>query len=209
MGALANGVVRTSCCWSDAMFKSLQGLRRGMKKKEDQSIGHFLLDAIYAFETGHYIEAAERFKLIVHAFPDHPLAHLMLGRAYVELRQYKLAIDSLFNHLGLVPNSVEALIYLGMAYYECGRMDLAEARFEQAMELRKEGLLARENLAITRIKSGDLEEALDDLVILHKEQPNDSGVVELVVLTLGRLGRWEAAKQYIHEMKKAQVATES
>ena len=28
------------------------------------------------------------------------------------------------------------------------------------------------------------------------------GITELLVLVLGRLGRWEAAKQYVHKMKK-------
>jgi tetratricopeptide (TPR) repeat protein len=182
------------------------GLKK--KKKTEISLSHFLVDSIDLFENGRYKEAANHFGLIIRAYPEHPLAHLMLARTYIELKAYKQAINSLFMHLQIVPNSVEAMIYLGLSYYECGEMPLAEERFEEAMKLRGNSLLVRENLAIARIQSGNLEEALDDLVGLHKDEPNDQGIIELIVLTLGRLGKWEAAKQYVHQMDELQPAAE-
>jgi tetratricopeptide (TPR) repeat protein len=176
-------------------------------KQDKRNIENFLIDAIEAFENGNLPDAVERFNLIIKAYPDHPLAHLMVARCYIEGKKFEKAIDALYGHLKVVPNSVEAMVYLGLAYYECGELALAQSRFEEAMKLKQNSTLARENLVITKISAGHLDEALNELIALHDEQPQDQNVVELLVLTLGRLGKWEAAKQYIHHMGKAQPAT--
>ena len=183
------------------IFKSI-----GRKPPEKKSVENYLVDAIDAFERRRYREAARHFRIITKAFPDHPLAYLMLARALIEQKEFELATDSLFNHLKIVPESIEALIYLGLTYYECGQHGNAVERFEQAMQLKQDSVMVRENLAITRLAAGDLDSALDDLIGLHQERPGDHGVVELIVLTLGRLGRWEAAKHYVHKMTEADLA---
>ena len=182
------------------MLRTFFNKFRKKPRTRELSVGEYLVDSIYLFENGDYTAAGKQFQQITQAFPEHPLAHLMLGRTLIELKEYKAAIDSLSKHMQIVPNSVEAMIYLGLAYYECDETELAEEKFEQAMQFRENSMLARENLAITRIRSGELEEALDDLIALHEVEPSDTGIVELLVLTLGRLGRWQAAKQYVHQM---------
>jgi len=185
------------------LWKKIFG-RRSKKLNEpgSRSLEYYLVDAIFAFENEEYKLAAKQFGLIAEAFPEHPLANLMLGRSLLELGEYEHALSALFNHINVVPGSVEGLIYLGIAYYECGEMERAEERFEQALQLRSESIMVMENLAITHISAGNLEEALNELVGLHEQARNDPGIVELIVLTLGKLGRWEAAAQYVHEMNK-------
>jgi tetratricopeptide (TPR) repeat protein len=165
--------------------------------RSKNEVEHFLLDAIVSFEDSDFQVAVQRFELIVKAYPDHPLAHLMLGRAYIELKRYEKAIMALYSHLRIVPNSVEAMIYLGLAYYECNELKIAMEKYQEALLLRSGSLLARENLIITKISAGRLDEALDDLIEIRKEKPDDQDVIELMVLVLGRLGKWEAAKQFI------------
>jgi tetratricopeptide (TPR) repeat protein len=182
------------------MFKNLFIFSKPTDKK---GLEHYLVDALLHFESGEYVEASRLFRLIVRAYPEHPLAHLMLARTHIELGEWKKAIEALFKHLKIVPNSVEALIYLGLSYYEIGKLSLAEERFEQALQIRGESVLARENLAVTRLSAGELDRALDDLVSLHEEKPNDAAITELLIVTLGRLGSWEAARQYVHSMESA------
>jgi tetratricopeptide (TPR) repeat protein len=168
---------------------------------------HFLVDAIEAFESHNYDEAIRRFRLLIEAHPDHPIAHLMLGRSLVELKRYQPAIEEFYKHLKVTPNSVEAMICLGLAYYECNEFALAQSRFEEAMKLR-DSSIARENLIITKISAGRLDDALNDLIALNKENPDDKNTIELLILTLGRMGKWEAAKQYIyHNLGGTQAAT--
>jgi tetratricopeptide (TPR) repeat protein len=187
------------------------GLKIFQRKPAEKSrtVENYLVDAIYAFENREFEKAVKEFRVITKAFPEHPLAHLMLGRSLIELRDYEGATDALFKHLRIVPESIEGMIYLGLTYYECGQLESAKERFEQAMQLKKDSLMLRENLAITRIAAGELDEALDELVALHDDRPGDTNVVELIILTLGRLGKWEAAKQYVHRMKETDLALEA
>lgn len=178
------------------------------KKQDEKTLEGYLIDAICEYENADYKEAAKHFKLITQAFPDHPLAFLFLARSYIELKLYENAIDALFCHLNVDPTSVEALIYLGLTYYECGEMEQATERYQQALSLRNESVLVRENLAITRLATGELNVALDDLVALHEERPDDLNIVELLVLTLGKLGKWEAAKQYVNKLKNNGLAVD-
>ena len=183
----------------------LKKLFKFRKKEKIESLEVYLTDAIETFENGNYEDAVGQFAMITKAFPDHPLAHLMYGRALIELGEFELAIEALFEHLKLVPDSVEALIYLGLTYYECGKVDRAVERYEQALKLKKNSVLIRENLAITLLSAGELGDALDELVVLHEESPDDTEITELLIIALGRLGRWEAAKQYVHEMESGDL----
>lgn len=183
------------------MLKNI--FHRDKKPKESKpklEIETYLVDAIDAFENKNYDEAIQMFSAIAKVDPRHPLAHLMLGRAFIEICDYTRAIETLFKHLMAVPGSIEGIIYLGFAYYACGENDRAAERFEQAMGLRSDNILIRENLAIAKISSGDYESAFNELSKLHNKNPIDKNIIELMVLTLGKLGRWETAKKYAEKL---------
>ena|SRR3990172_3753297 len=170
------------------------------KRKSKLEVESYFFDAIEAFENRQFDEAAVMFNVIILAYPDHPLAYLFLGRTYILKKDYSSAIDALFTHLKIQPQSVEAMIYLGLAYYECSNYDRANERFEQALQIRSEGKLARENLAVSLIENSQYEEALIELKILHDQEPNNVSVVELLVLTLGKLKRWDEAKEFSEKL---------
>ena len=175
------------------------------KKKVKKGVEHYLIEAFEAFESGDYPKAAKGFGMISQVVPEHPIANLMLGRAMIEMGKFEQAINALFRHLKTYPESVEALIYLGLTYYECGELEQAMERYEQALQLKADSVLVRENMAITNLSSGDLKGALDDLIELHEDNPNDASITELLVLALGRQGKWDAAKQYAHRLKNASI----
>lgn len=183
------------------MFSLSRFLKENANRKKDRNLTLELVDSIYSFENGDYREAAEQFGHILGADPEHPFAHLMFGRALIEMEEYEFALQALQRHLEIVPNSVEALIYIGLACFELERHDGAVEYFEQAIKLKKDSLLARENLAIAHLAIGDLSDALEELVELHEEDPHDPNIIELVILTLGKQGKWQAAKQWSQLMK--------
>ncbi|MCX6646805.1 MAG: tetratricopeptide repeat protein [bacterium] len=186
------------------MFNNL--FKRKKSKQDEKTLENYLLDAIDHFESGNFLEAADQFTLIAQSYPSHPLANLMLGRAYIHEKKYDHAIDAFFEHLKSAPNSLEALINLGLAYYECGELGLALERFEQALKLHSNSIMVRENIAITKLASGELNSALDILVSLHEENPDDMTIIELLILTYGKLGKWDTAKRYIAKMKNSGLA---
>ncbi len=165
----------------------------------------YLTDALEAFENGDYSEAVRFFEEIHKEFPRHPLAMIMLARVALELRDYDRALENLFDHLDHDPESVEALIYVGLTHHQRGELDLAEKYFMKALELRHLSELIRENLAVTRMQAGKFKEAIEDLVEMHEAQPNDLKVLELLILALGRGGKWETAKQYAVKLHKLEL----
>ncbi len=175
-------------------------------REELQAVEVYLVDAIESFEEGQYERAATLFDVISSKYPNHPIAYLMLGRCYIELNSYSLAITAFQQHLRNYPDSTEALIYLGLTYLECGEFHQAEERFTEALCLGRGSETIQENLALTRLQAGEYESAIDDLLALHDEHPNNSEILEMLILALGRNGDWEAAKMYATKIK---VSTKS
>jgi len=176
------------------LFKS--GSESQDRKKKRYSIEHFLMEAIFEFENGEFRDSIEHFRMLLRLDPGNPLANLFLARCHIESKDYGMAIVYLLDHLNIIHDSVEALILLGLCYFECGETKLAEERFEQALKLKKDVALIKENLAIVEIADGKYEAALNRLVGIHWENPKNRDILEMIVLTLGKLGRWEEAKNY-------------
>ncbi|HEY6351839.1 MAG TPA: tetratricopeptide repeat protein [Candidatus Angelobacter sp.] len=74
-------------------------------------------------------ERIKRFKEAIRLEPKHTLAMLQLGKTYFKTREYDQAV----HWLGRIPpsdrNSNEAQFYLGLAAFDSGQMDKAEAAF--------------------------------------------------------------------------------
>jgi Tfp pilus assembly protein PilF len=68
----------------------------------------------------------EQFKQMVAEFPDAPMAHFSLGKAYLERRQYAEAARSLEEAVRLDPQYAAAMVSLGDAYTGAG--ETAKAR---------------------------------------------------------------------------------
>lgn len=188
------------------MFSLARFIRENADRRKDRNLALELVEAIDLFENGQFRDAAEGFGHILGADHEHPIAHLMFGRALIEMEEYEFALKALERHLQLVPDCVEALIYMGLACYELKRYDGAIDYFEKAHELKKDSVMATENLAIAQIAINDLSDALDELIELHEENPKDTEIIELIVLTLGKQGAWEDAKQWTEMMKQGSGA---
>jgi Flp pilus assembly protein TadD len=189
------------------MFSLARFINENTHRRKDRNLALELVDAFDHFENGRLEEAAEGFGHILGADTEHPIAHLMFGRVLVEMKEYEFALKALQRHLELVPDCVEALIYMGLACYELERFDGAVEFFERAHELKKDSVMATENLAIAQMAINDLSDALDELLELHEEEPLDTEIIELIVLTLGKQGQWDAAKQWTQIMKQASGST--
>jgi len=150
-------------------------------------------EAIGEFERGDYVSARDHFALLLNAIPNHPLANLLLARTYMKLEDYTQAVNILLNQLEFWPESIEAIILLGMVHYETGHPELAEDRFKEALDLKKDSVLVHENLAITYIHEDRYEEAKEELIKLLEERPDDHEILELLVLVYGKLGDLDSA----------------
>ncbi len=179
------------------IFKNLFNRKHEIDGAEKMAT--YLEEAIAEFEDGDYANAAHHFTLIVNAFPDHPLAFLMLGRTLIELNDLPNAVNALFKHLAIDPGSIEAMILLGLAEFESGQIEAAKERFEQALNLKHDSILAMENLTMTHFQEGRLELALQELETLHKDEPENCEILHFLVIVHGKLGNWDSAKEYVRQ----------
>ena len=77
----------------------------------------------------------EQFKQMAAEFPDSPMAHFSLGKAYLERRQYVEAAKSLEEAARLDPTYAAAIVSLGDAYVGAGQGDKARQALTRAREL--------------------------------------------------------------------------
>jgi cytochrome c-type biogenesis protein CcmH/NrfG len=69
----------------------------------------------------------EQFKQMVAEFPEAPMAHFSLGKAYLERRQYAEAVKALESAVRLDSQYAAAMVSLGRCLYR-GRGDAEGAR---------------------------------------------------------------------------------
>lgn len=174
------------------------------KKVNNDPVAEAFEVAIIEFEKGEYREAWKHFEILVRAAPDHALANLLLARTMMEVGEYTDAVGVLLTHLKYWPESLEGLILLGMAHYETGHVEQAEDRFKEALELKKDSVLAHENLAITHIHEDRYEEAKEELVKLLEERPDDHEILSLLVLVYGKLGDLDSATALFTDKSRKQ-----
>lgn len=77
----------------------------------------------------------EQFKQMAAEFPDSPMAHFSLGKAYLERRQYAEAVQSLEEAVRLDSSYAAALVSLGDAHAGAGQAGQAREVLERAKAL--------------------------------------------------------------------------
>ncbi len=77
----------------------------------------------------------EQFQKMAADFPDAPMAHFSLGKAYLERKQYAEAVKSLEAAVRLDSSYAAALVSLGDAHVGAGQTDKAREVLEQAKAL--------------------------------------------------------------------------
>ena len=77
-------------------------------------------------------EREQQFQRMVEEFPDSPMAHFSLGKAYLDGRKYREAASALEEALKLDPQYSAAMVSLADAYVGCGDTARARAMLERA-----------------------------------------------------------------------------
>jgi Flp pilus assembly protein TadD len=77
----------------------------------------------------------EQFKQMVAEFPEAPMAHFSLGKAYLERRQYAEAVQALENAVRLDAQYAAAMVSLGDAYTGAGQTEKAREVLGRARDV--------------------------------------------------------------------------
>ncbi|WP_221932912.1 tetratricopeptide repeat-containing sulfotransferase family protein [Thalassotalea sp. PS06] len=107
-------------------------------------------------------------------------------------------------HLNKHPNDVSALRLLGEIALNLGVFDDAQRLFEKALSLAPKYSLARLNYAHVLTKRERNKEALKQIQLLEKQQPNHPPILTIKAATLVKLGRYKESISLYQELLEAQ-----
>jgi len=115
--------------------------------------------AIAAISSGNSTEAEALWQRCLQAEPGKSVAHLNLGRFYLNTRQYQRAEPYLRKAVALNPKSADALNCLGALSQALGSFGLASQHYQQALKLDPKKSEAINNLGICWLELNNFERA--------------------------------------------------
>ncbi len=154
------------------------------------SLAHYELGRMY-MRNGEYDDAESELLKALKKDPDFPLPYVKLGDVYLSkgdvenaVKMYESALEKskdlpdVYNRLGVIENSFQ-------------NFEKAESMFRKALEISPKYHDAKFNLAFTLTKLGRLFEAMEILLELEKDLPEDPMVLNELGVVMRELGLFE------------------
>ncbi|WP_263353024.1 tetratricopeptide repeat protein [Acidicapsa acidisoli] len=138
--------------------------------------------------------AIQQFRAAVKADPKVPNVHFGLGYLLWSQGQYDEAAPEFQAELANVPDSVQAIAYLADAQVQLGNVDAARPLIERAIRLDSAMELPHLDLGILNADAGHREDALGELKIATKLNPNDVNAHWRLARLYQAMGRKDEAK---------------
>ncbi len=132
----------------------------GADPKQKIAIANLLYDAMVHTENERYLEAVPILEDVVKQEPHTVMAYLLLGRAYVSLREYQKAIAPLQHVVEATPDNSLARYELGCALVKTGRWNEAAPQFEAAVSQMNSSAMMHFYLALVYQQTSRNDEAL-------------------------------------------------
>lgn len=131
----------------------------GADPKQKIAIANLLYDAMVATESERYPEAVPVLEEVVKQEPHALTAYLLLGRAYVSLKEYQKAIAPLQHVVATTPDNSLARYELGCALVKTGRWNEAAPQFEAAVSQMNSSAMMHFYLALVYQQTSRNDEA--------------------------------------------------
>lgn len=125
------------------------------------------------FEQGQLEEAIDLLSRAVEQAPDFAGAHLNLGNVLFRAGKNVEAVEQWKEAQKLAPNDEKPIIQMASFLAGYGRFDEAENAFRRALQLNPRSIPARTNLGIILIQKGKPAEAIEQLDLVLKMDPNN------------------------------------
>ena len=136
---------------------------------------------VEAQKQGRLDAAIEEFRKVTQVAPDLPAAFVNLGAAYVQKRDYALAIPAFERALALNPDLIGAHQMLGTAFLAVGNAGQAIPHLEKVQE--------RTALGFAQIGAGQLQPAVENLQAALAQHPNDPDLLYYLGRASGLLSK--------------------
>jgi arylsulfatase A-like enzyme/Tfp pilus assembly protein PilF len=145
---------------SDATASNDANGEAGPDPKQKIAVANRLYEAMVDTENARYQEAAPILEEVVKQEPHAMTAYLLLGRAYVSLKEYEKAISPLQHVVETTPDNSLAHYELGCALVKTGRWNDAAPQFEAAVSEMNSSAMMHFYLALVYQKTSRNDEAL-------------------------------------------------
>jgi arylsulfatase A-like enzyme/tetratricopeptide (TPR) repeat protein len=132
----------------------------GADPKQKIAIANLLYGAMVDTENERYLEAVPVLEEVVKQEPNALAAYLLLGRAYVSLKEYQKAIVPLQHVVAATPDNSLARYELGCALVKTGQWNQAAPQFEAAVSEMNSSAMMHFYLALVYQQTSRNEEAL-------------------------------------------------
>ena len=144
-------------------------------------------------------EALKNFQEAVKIYPEIEGLHRSMGMLYIQEEQYELAAK----HLELALQEEElfdVVNNLGTAYIGTKNYDLAEKHLTRALELQPESPICHKNLAVLYRKMDRADDSIFHFEKYLDLRPDDLETMQTYALYLTKLGRWNAAAEFLEKL---------
>jgi arylsulfatase A-like enzyme/Tfp pilus assembly protein PilF len=132
----------------------------GPDAKQKIGVANLLYDAMVEMESQRYPEAVPILEEVVKQEPHALTASLLLGRAYVSLKEFQKAIAPLQHVVATTPDNSLARYELGCALVKTGRWDEAAPQFEAAVSQMNSSAMMHFYLALVYQRTSRNDEAM-------------------------------------------------
>jgi tetratricopeptide (TPR) repeat protein len=135
------------------------------------------LSGVKAYKARNYRRAADLFESFTARDPSNSSAFNELGRAYLELGQYELAIASFRKSTELNSNQFYAYNNWGLALWHQQKYDEAVVQFQKQLQINPDDKYVHPNLARLYGETKEYEKEIAELEIVANAKPDDAVVV--------------------------------
>ena len=145
----------------------------GPDPKQKIATANLLYQAMVDSENGRYQEAVPTLEEVVKQEPHALTAYLLLGRAYVSLKEYQKAIPALQHVVDKTPENSLARYELGCALVKTGRWNDAAPQFEAAVTQVNSSAMMHFYLAMVYQQTSRNDEALVEFKEALRRDPKN------------------------------------
>ncbi|MDI6797190.1 MAG: O-antigen ligase family protein, partial [Desulfatibacillaceae bacterium] len=148
----------------------------------------------------------DRAQMVAKLDPHRKKALSYLGRAYIELGEYGLGIESLTKVIEAYPYHMNALLNIGVAYAALGEEEKALEVYDKVLNIKPDYGKAHNNVANVLLRQEKLPEALRAFRIAGAYDPENAVVQFNIGIVAARLEKWELSAQGFERALELQPA---
>jgi tetratricopeptide (TPR) repeat protein len=156
--------------------------------------------AVQQLSVGNYAAAEQGFQTVLRQQPGHIGAIGNLGIIYARTNRTDQAIREYKRALRLSPDDVPILLNLGIVYLKQESHALALPYFARVVAIDPQHRQARQLLAVCRLYTGQLKQAIHDLEDLKVADPHDEQLLFLLGFAYLKNGEPDKAQAIFNEM---------